>query len=91
MLACVLLAVAAAPATSSESVLSRPVAALVLRVSSAEVRADASVAPAERRVALAIAPAIRVEPRERLVHRRVRARARADERYLYLMNSTFLC
>ena len=109
MLACVLLAVATVPAASGAGLLSRPTAALVLRLSPLEARTSAQVEPnagcAPRSVAPSSGPLERarvagaspehraVAPSERLAvpPARARARASADERYLYLVNSTFLC
>lgn len=95
MLACVLLAVAAAPAASGEGLLSRPTAALVLQLSPAEVRAVARLAPTRQPVTVRPPVALtgRADWRERraAVEQRARAWVRPDERYLYLLNSTFLC
>ena len=88
-----MLAVAVAPAASGDGVASRPVAALVLRLSAGAARARAHVASTPRRVEPPIARASRAAWRERVASPRERSRARVepDERYLYLSNSTFLC
>jgi hypothetical protein len=100
VLACVLLAVAAVPPAAGEGSPSRPVAALVVRLSAAAAHSAARVATVQRRVTTVQRRAASGVPAASPVARRerhaplappARFRGRADERYLYATISKFLC